>query len=646
MIEVIIFSAFTILFFLIPGWQLIDWTGLKFSQSVFFGLALVLGMLLFTLVTLVIRVMGLPFTILFVYLLPVFFGVWIKRKFLRSKINTLNISKKKLIIVGIIILVSASLVIPQLASGFDEGGLRIAGARDSLWHIAISEELLQHFPPQIPGFPPIILKNYHFFYDLLVAGSAVVSGIQTITLYSHFFSFLSAFVFVLLTYGFFSLWIKNSLRAVLITILTINTGNLSHLLPFISRQYHFFSRSNIFMSDQPFDQGFNPFNLLAYAILISIILLFNYWLKQRQKKVFILLSFCCALLIGFKIYAAIVVFAGLIITLGIEIISAKKFSLQILLPFALALPITVLIKGSGFSILAFNPGWLLTKMIEDQDRLFLPTTALKLQYYQNTGNRLHYWLIISEILLIYLVGNLNIRILAVLGFVNKFRNQLPRLLFILLLALSTIAIALPLLLSQTRAPYDSIQFTTYGLLTLGLLAGIAIDKLYIVITKKRKLAGIGLFLLLFLVAIPANIAVFWSGVIGTKFLIPNAEIKALQFLRAIKENNTVILTDLDDEKMTIMYVPALSSKATYLAGTALAQQVGADTKTRQDPVADFFHYDKETTMNKSTKLNFLKENKINYIYLSKSGLKNRQLMELLNLRAVFKNEEVVVYKTT
>src|SRR3989344_5865470 len=639
----LIFGLFVCGFFLLPGLTLLNWANIKqIANRTKISCGLILGVIGFLWLVLILRSLGLSFRLMWIY---AGVGVWFSWKRLiqrKLQLTHFKLNIKKFFYLLVLTTLVLILSILHLTGGVGSDGMHLAAARDGLWRVAVVGELIHHFPPQIPGFPPQLLKNYHFFYDLLVASTQFLTSIPTLTLYFKLFTVFSAALFVLLIYEILALFVNKSGWVLYGTVLTVLTGNLSYLLHFFSAQYSFLYKANIFMSDQPFDQVHNPFNLFAYSlVLLSIYLLFV-WERNSSPKTFLLLALVIGLLPGIKIYAGVLVLGAYIGMVAYKIFWQKYFRFYLLLPFIFVLPVLNSIRGSGFSILVFNPGWLLTKMIEDRDRIYWPEMALKLQYYTQTGNIFRILQIRITQLLVYFLGNLNVRVLGLIVLFRRawYKDQTGTKVFILLIAV--FAFGLPLFFSQNRASYDSIQFTPYGLLLISLLLAVVFTSWVLRLKQNLRTAvgwlGGGLLLAL---AIPTNIFVLNQNLLATHYQVNKDEVAALAYLSKNMRPDEIVLTDLDQDKQMYMYVAALLERRGFLAGIALNETVGINSDPRRKEINQFFANHDE---NLDQKRNFLHSNTIAYIYISASGLTYRDLLNDLGLQTVYQNQKVYIYK--
>lgn len=640
MFDLFKFLLLSAVYFFIPGSLLLSLIKTTSSRRVLFSLAWILGISVFIFISLFIRWLGLNTFWFYLYgVLNVGIALNYGNKWLylfdRSVLRISNL------FMGLIIfLLAAALVIGHLRSGLVNGEMQVFAARDTFWHLALTSELTKQFPPQLPGFPPVILKNYHYFYDLLLAQTSQITGIEIFDLYTKYFAFLSAFLFVFLTYSVIRVLVRNKWLAIFGTTLTVGTGNLSYVLPWISAQYHFTASPGLFMANQPFDQAHNPFNLMSYAFFLGLILFVNLWQSHKEGTSFLLLSLTLAVLTGIKIYAGILGFIAVTFLIFWEILIDRKFRWYYICPYIFSIPLVFLIKAKQVSFLNYNPGWLLTKMIGDRDRLNLADMVSKETYYQSTGNLLRLLQLKLIQLLIYFTGNLNIRLLA-LGFIFKAKLLKPigrQVVFFCLIA-AIFSFVLPLLFVQSRATYDSIQFTHYGLLILSIFSLVVIESIIKNILRQFRLAGTSILIIVLLViGLPTNLVVLLESVSDPLYLIDKDEMAGLEYLKSQTSQNTIVLTDLSAEKLAYMYIPAMAQRRTYLSGIGLTEQTGIATRDRETAVKEFF-----TWGEKERVLDFLRKNKIEYLYLSKSGLRYSQVMKSFKIEPVFANSGAEIY---
>ncbi len=636
-IDAFIFLLFFLVYILLTGVFLVKYCQIKTDKITFFTLSLALGLVLFTYLSFLIRLFQLPYelTIIIVY---IFLLGFLSAKFpFKFKDLKFNIKKELVVFFMVVISLIILLVGYHLTSGFTKDGLSISAARDSLWRIAVTEELVNRFPPQHPGYPPQLLKNYHYFYDLLIASTYKMSKIPIIDLYYRYFPVLSAVVFILGAYSILTLVTKKYFFRIYGLILVVMTGNVSFILPFISKSFDFTTSPNVFMSDQPFDQSYNPFNLLAYGLfLICLYLLFLYR-QSANLKVLLLTGLTIGILPGFKIYAGIVIFLGLGLFFLLDLIFSKKISWDFLISGLFFLPIYLVMRGDNPTGLVFAPFWLLTKMVSDSDRIYLPQMVLREQFYSANHNFLRLVQIKIEQLLIYLVGNWNVRILGVIWWVKNIPSSVYSIrLIVILVFISTL---MPIIFTQTRAVYDIIQFFPYSLILLSLVSIFFIEKIFGYIRKSQRLVAYMFLLIIVLIALPTNFDLAISRFANAKETVNPDEVEALTYLHSISNADDIILSDLSNYRLGLMYIPAISGRRTFLSGEGLITQTGISTSERKNLISYYFNPYQSKNYRQ-----FLLQNHIAYIYLPANSMFYTNLDNSV-FPLVFQNKTVKIFKT-
>lgn len=224
--------------------------------------------------------------------------------------------------------------------------------------------------------------------------------------------------------------------------------------------------------------------------------------------------------------------------------------------------------------------------------------------------------------------------------------------FIIQLILVISAFLIPLLFNQTRNAYDIIQFTPYGLLIMGIWMVIALD--FIIGNFKLFLNRIYMIFVIVavsIIAFPTNLPLLRHSLKESSYIISQQEVEGLLFLRESTNPNDIILTDMDQQKASHLYINFLSERRTFFNGEGLAKQIGINTESRKNDLVQFFEFSKPSGISDEIyaqpKLDFLWTYSIDYIYLSASGLQfEHHIAEKLKLPVVFKNQGVVIFKVT
>ncbi|MBI3379809.1 hypothetical protein HY029_03590 [Candidatus Gottesmanbacteria bacterium] len=652
-LSIIKFLGFLTFFIYIPSQIVFNLCKIKIKDNlVNIGLSFVSGIVIITLISLVIRYAGLSFSVLWIiFLLSLFYLVFrfkIKnfREILKQKIFPKNKSAQI-----ILFLVLGMCVILQnlvLFSGGTQvsGGLAFPSPHDTMWNIALASELIHRFPADNPAVSGILLKNNHYFYPLFLSVARSITGIDIFDLYFRFGPILVSILFGLGLYSVSKVFIDNIYFRITAVFLGYFSGNFAYLLPFIFGK-NFDWKGNTFFSDQPFDQLINPYSVLGFALMLFGI----YCLSQihtPKKNLSLGYSIVGGILLGslygFKSFGGVIVILTLVISTSISFAFSKKLTF---------LPVTALSMGLFVFIFLFTtdpskasliwaPGWLLTQLMTDQDKLNLPQFANLERFYAFSFNRLGFLKIKFIEFFIYLIGNLGTRLLGMIYLVFYFLKKsvyiFDKYIYLFMIVATIISIAIPLFFNLTNSTFNIIQFTPYALVILSLISTVILEIIYsFLVFKKQRLIGIVIIIIFIILSIPVNVKNVISKFERPKDILSYGELSALKYLQDNSNAQDIILINPSTFSQDPIYIPAISERRVYLASPGYAIQTGVDPVSRLKEINIFFHtYNKE----------FLAKNKIAYIYelrTNSSSNRNDSLFKL-GLSSVFENDKVIIWK--
>jgi len=308
--------------------------------------------------------------------------------------------------------------------------------------------------------------------------------------------------------------------------------------------------------------------------------------------------------------------------------------------------------NNSSSILIFSPFWFLETMMAYSDRVGWTRFYQAMTTYRMGGIYFKAILAYSVAFMIFLVGNLGIRIIALKGIFSKIMN-FTKVTFWELFFMSIIFLGLlfPMFFLQKGTPWNTIQFFYYSLFFLAILAGIEIGTLL----EKSK-AGTAIFvkIALILLVIPSAFSTSRNYLPSRPpAKLDNSEIEALNFLS--KEPDGVVLTyPFDKEKSkeaesypprplylyeSTAYVSAFSGKSVFLEDEINLNITGYDWRERRKAIENWYQ---ESDQFKARE--FLRANNISYIY----WLKNQRAYlgeGQLGLNKIFENNFVIIYRS-
>lgn len=635
-----IFVGFLIFFIYLPGSLILK--KIDILQNEKFILSIPVGLSIFTLIVFVSGYLNIWWLIL---ALPIISILVIKNNFLLPK---LNFSKANILIGLVIILGSVSWLLTSVKNGliYDFGiGFWGPTGHDGIWHLSIIESVKKGLPPDNSIFSGEILKNYHYFYDLLLATTSNLTSIPAVDLYFRFFPFLVSLLIGLMSYCLAKQWFNSEKAALLTCFFVYFGGSFGWILSFFRNKS--LGGETLFWAQQGISTLINPPFAISLLLFLGGLILFQKIIRKKeyQWSLIIPLVLIWGVLIEFKVYAGVLILASLAAVTLYELIKRNYGILKLSLPIATLSCVVFLPNNSGSSsLLVFSPFWLIHSMMDFPDRLNWSRLALTRMSGFETGN----WIKIlgSETLglLIFILGNLGTRILGIFEF-KKILPTNPFNLFIL--SFLFISVLSSLLFIQKGANFNTIQFFYYFLFIFNFLAASTLAKIW----EKWKKVGAVLVMTIVFLTIPTT----WDTLQNylpsrPPAMISIKEVEALHFLK--KQPNGIVLafnfdTHLRDRFVepkplfayeSTSYISAFSGKPEFIADTVNLEILGIDYKGRSQTQKDILAAREPEIFKK-----MLKTSNISYLYFPKF-FKFSIDNELYGIKRIFENEEVEIYK--
>lgn len=538
------------------------------------------------------------------------------------------VQTKKVALVAIFIFCLVVQIIPVIRSGTDIGngfGFWGPNGHDGIWHLSLINHISSPVNINMPIFSGEKLKNYHPFFDVLVAYLANLTRIPSSLILFQIFPVLSAFFYLVFSYKVGSLIIGSKKGGIILMLLnTLNNsfGWVIHLI-----KDHNLEGESLFWSMQSPSNQLNPPFALSLVMLLILIYILNSR-KQLSKKDILSVSLILIFLPVIKAYSAIPAF----IIFFFYILKTKKHLKLLLVSLFLSIILFLQFNKNSSSLLIWQPLWFIRSLFESTDKLYFRRFALLAQTH---GLKLFIFYLIG--VPIFFIGNFAFRLLGLKKLVYT-NTWLFRSLLFSILILSLI----PLLFIQSGTGWNTIQFLYYAifLLNIPLASYLAQTKSFIPI-------------LIIVVQIPPLLSSLpqYLGKNPPAYL-PDSEINCLNFLKQQPPSN--ILTYPYDEHIkdkltapfplyaytTTSYVSAYSKNTTYLEDEMNLANSGYDWQPRHQNAQKFF--DQENLFQDR---GFLLNNQIDYIYLAGEQVNKTHLdLQGLSLKSVYQNSDCQVFK--
>ena len=534
----------------------------------------------------------------------------------------------RLYFVGLVLsLICAITLFRQYSTNSFGFGFWGPNGHDAIFHLS----LINHFS-QNPlslnnsSFNGYKLHDYHFLFDYVSGLMVRLTGVSSTTYYFVIFPIISSIVLVFYLEKLMKKWGYNPLQQILGYILVFFAGSFGFIARIIQSQ-ELFSGESAFWINQSASMFLNPPFVLSLTVLL--IFLIKYDEKKNTMSDIIALSILGGLLAQTKVYAFILLVGALFIRKDFRTLFGVVFvGALISLPFAS-------FSGSPF---VFQPLWFTKTIFSSFDRVYWPKFANAWQVYETTGNLPKLLIVNTVALMSYFFGNLGGRVFGF--FATNKQGSISWQLVKMMIALGIIT---PLVITQTKNPWNTIQFSYYSLFFLGLFTAQFAVAWFQPKTFIKKLLLI-IFIFLSTLTSIATLKDYFS--ITSASRISYLELLSLEKLA--KSERGVVISPIfvsavsptpktQYTYVTSSYISAFSGQPEFLADTINLSIMGVEYQSRLQNVQKFYN-----TTDKDWAKQFLQDNQIRYVY--ETPLKHLTLNPAdLDLVPLYLSSEVNVF---
>jgi len=559
--------------------------------------------------------------------------------------RVMNYLKNKLAVV-ITLLGSAiwSLTMVRSGLGYSFGlGFWGPNAHDGIWHISLSEGIARA-SLNLPIFSGESIKNYHIGFDVLLAGLHKLLFIPIPLLYFQILPILFSLLIGMLTYKFVIGWTKNYKSALWSLYFVYFGGNFAFIVSLFRGQG--LSGESMFWAQPSTSTLLNPPYALSLVLLLLALIFLSKFAGEKDRKYLILSSFMFGLLAQVKVYAAVLAIFSLFVVAIYRYIVAKKndFFLVFIFSTLVAVVVTIPFLGSSWPI-KFAPFWMIETMFAFTDRLYWPKFYEAMINYKASINLIKGPMAYGFAFFVFVVGNLGIRIVsfADLKLGKRFVKTIEWQELFFWVVIFT-GFVLPNVFVQEGTPWNTIQFSYYSVFFASLVAGRVMSKI--------KLNNAFVVVGVLAISIPTTLSAMKHYVsVFPQATLPAWEASALEFLSK-QPTGVVLKTSVYNPQSkkgeapiplylydSTAYVSAYSKKDAFLEDTVNLDILGVDWRTRLNDLNLFLN-----DPNSMEGREFLKNNKIKYIYrlkvIDQTGLDE----QFLGLTNIFDNPSVTIYE--
>ena len=647
---VLYFFLFLLALFLgvfLPGAVLVSFIKAKLSFLEKVALSFAVGIIITALLSFFLGLLRISFLFLPIVLA---FGLWFvaKKQYLGFK------KPGRIAGAPVLVIIAGALTqaLLMFKSGLPfKGGLAFWGVHgyDGIWHSSLIAELVRGFPPQNPGFAGKVLQNYHFLTDLFLSQIYRFTQIPILDLYFRFSPLFFASLLNILVYLFALRWSGKKGVALLSVFFASIAGSFGWILPFLGMGSN--NWETAFWGIQPATTLLNPPFGVSLIIILAGLILLDLYSKRKEKILAFLLIVTFGSLAGFKVYGALIFLLALGLFSFWEVLRRRDFSffgiflasgvvsLGVYLPFS---------RGST-DFLVWQPWWFITTMMRAPDRVNWTVWELRRQFYSAKGDFISLFFLQAIAFFIFLFGNLSARVVGFLSLPGRIKGRALDKVLLLSLPLAFLP---PILFVQKAVPWNTIQFIYYFTFIFSFFAALAAYK--ILSLFKPRLLKITLVLILAGVSLPSTIETFWwfNAPVPTA-LLEEKEVEALSFLKKNSQKNDLLLTYPHGQLQirhfpkppvpltyyNAPYVSFFTDRRVFLEDQNAATIMGYPLQERLDQEWEFF---RTTDVEKAKE--FLRKEKIAYIYLVAPIQIIAADKERVGLKEIFNNEKVQIFE--
>lgn len=540
-------------------------------------------------------------------------------------------------------------VVPLWRSGvIDEQGNILFDSRATFYdagvHLSLIGEMQSRFPPTNFAAGGAPLKNYHFFYDALLAGVEKVTGVSYLDLYYRYAPvvlsiFLSAAIFLTVLAITKNPWA--AAFGIFFTVFGTSLGTLTTR-----------GHNNVFMTDQIYDLMVNPQGILSLTVFLALFLLLYSYETFRRRLFLFLFAILLAVSFGIKAHGGVVFAAGAAGAAFWLMWRKKDVASALIIVLGLAvMTIWVMSNLDRTAVgLKFAPFWLLERLMADFERLYNPQFLQTIADARFAGNWLKWGGLYLAAFFIYLVGSLGIRLLALIPVIQnrkKWSELSPSHVF--LLAAGLVSFSVPLVFNQGKKPFDIVQFTPY----FTLLSGIGFTVFLSGLIKKWKpvfrVVSILFFVLIFLFLDRQELTARWQSdrgfggqvkkddyigieLRGGRIAVIEPVVEAMEFIKTQTPPDSIFLIAPTRINLNTLWFTSFSWRRTVYSGEFFLYQVGVDTAKFEAGLDSIFGRD-------WTEPNF------SYVFLRKGEVAEYgSIVEKYHLQRIFENSAVKIFK--
>lgn len=575
----------------IPGFLLLRWTKIDTRQSAL--LAVPLGIAAWGWQGWIFGWLHLPLGA-YVYIgifLALFIRAYIQEKNLFSSIyESLRTIWSDRLSVSILVLgvASQTLILWNVLQPLNNTWTSCCGdPNDNIWYASITRSINESFPPQYPGITGQTLHNYHYWSNLIIADITRVFQTDQVLLQFRYSGLLLSMTLGMILISFSTLFFSKPIFRRWLLFLFYFGGDLIYMLPMIQKHIFTFPGSSLedgvrFLSNPP----------RSYAVILALVwlTLYSSWRSKIDTKRMIVLALLLASTIGFKVYVAFFLLAGLGV-LALYDLSRKNYETFMLMVMScIASAFVYLPVNSQAGGLYFVGFWRFENFVSQPGFDLLRLEMARMIFYDD-HKYIKAGIFDLLFITIYTVCIFGTKLIGLVP-IPKRKARFPVFLHILLVTGLVTHFGIGAFFQQSTGGSNTFNFHVNVFLFLSLYAALVLTQLHELLEKKWPVYLCISAAYIFL-TIPRASYELSAHIQRVRNLYPalSPETQQIVDYLTLTPNDTMIAVAAknigDDEKGPFMYW--YTNRHQYLSAPNLLKQFGADTFDRERNIQIFTH---------------------------------------------------------
>lgn len=579
-VYLIAFLFFVFLVFYIPGNILLKRYHLSFFQK--FVLGIIIGMILWGWQGIIFGYLGFRW-LSYVYILSGFF-YWLyinKNKLSVKHAFKMKLEKVDLIIVAIILLGTFIQLSAVWFTGFktDQGLYICCGnTDDSLFHLALTNQLVKNFPPFQPGMYKVIVHNYHYLSNFIIAEMVRVFYLPLIPVQFQYSTILLSLLLGLTAIVFGQIFKLSKGYIAWLAFFLYFGGDAIYYLLLILGKSQIFSMSSL-------EDGarflVNPPRAFSVVIFFAGLCFFGIWIKKINKSAGIIMAIIFGSVIGFKIYTGLFILIGLTV-LALYFAIKKRFEMiiYVILTYIISLIIYLPVNKAAGGL--YYTGFSLFNNFIVQEELGLIRLELARVIFE--ADKKWFKVLVFEALfaIMFIISTFGTKLLGLFQS-RKSMSEFPVEIHLFFIPGILSSLFLGFFFQQTSGQANTFNFLVSVFIFSSIYTALACFYWTNKATRHLKLFLVLIVLSLTIPRVLNEFKINSLNIINNRgFIISNEELDAYSYLKAKTDYSSVILVDnrkLIRDKET-PYISFFADRPTYLSGIGILRSHNIDVSYR------------------------------------------------------------------